>query len=527
MNRWKRYTALAVKRIILAPMEGVTDKVFRDVFFSLFGGVSEAFSPFISVAPTVRISRPHLKDLIPGPFSDQFRLVPQVLGREAQPILDLDGILWKLGFDEININLGCPSSTVTKKGKGAALLPDPENLSRMLKTIAESCRCALSLKVRLGMFCSSEILELIDAFNELPISEITLHPRTGIQQYSGSADLAAFRHLAGKLRTPLIYNGDIRTCEDLRILNRIFPTVRGWMVGRGLLMNPFLAQNFTGFPSPPAIPSEPWARARLFIDRFHEQYRAAKGKGGSSLGRTKAIAIMMLPSFQGGDSVAVRAGRASDYPAFSSLLDDFLGSKPAWKPEIRFKPMDRIKPFPELIAIAAVDESGVIGCSGGIPWNLSEDMAHFREITKGGAVIMGRRTFDSLPALLDDRITIVLSRCSSEADIAGPDGIGTRGRLTWNRGNGPWLCRTLQDAASLVVSLGHERAWICGGGQIYAQALDQCSSMIITRVSGIHQGDASFPEISDREWAAGESRTIGPGQRVQHYRARCLCEDGQ
>ncbi len=139
---------------------------------------------------------------------------------------------------------------------------------------------------------------------------------------------------------------------------------------------------------------------------------------------------------------------------------------------------------PKIAAIVAMDQSRVIGFEGRLPWHLPEDLAHFKSLTSGGVVIMGRKTWDSLPAKfkpLPNRINVVVSR--KAAELALPEGV--------LRAHAPEeSVLVARDAARMA-----ETIWVIGGAELYAALLPYCDEVHVTRVKGVHQGDAWFPRF--------------------------------
>lgn len=226
----------------LAPLRGITDHIFRNCFENRFGRFDSLLSPFI---PTVRgesVCDSHVKDVLPVK-NDIGRLVPQIIGNDPEQFIVLAAKMKELGYSKVNWNLGCPFPQVAKKKRGAGLLPFADMIDAFLEKVFLSITCALSVKVRLGYQTSSDLAALIPVFNSYPISEIIIHARTGAQMYEGSVDLDTFEIYAAKSIHPVVYNGDIFTYTDFENLSKRFPFINGWMIGRGVLYNPFLLQS--------------------------------------------------------------------------------------------------------------------------------------------------------------------------------------------------------------------------------------------------------------------------------------------
>jgi tRNA-dihydrouridine synthase len=131
---------------------------------------------------------------------------------------------------------------VTNKGQGSGLLPFPEKIEQILSESLPQLSCRISVKLRLGLHAPEEIVPVINVLNQFPIGEIILHPRIGKQLYKGKADPEIFSQTARLINHPLLYNGDILTPEDFFRLETRFEKNSGWMIGRGILQDPFLAK---------------------------------------------------------------------------------------------------------------------------------------------------------------------------------------------------------------------------------------------------------------------------------------------
>lgn len=139
----------------------------------------------------------------------------------------------------------------------------------------------------------------------------------------------------------------------------------------------------------------------------------------------------------------------------------------------------------EKIIIVAVSENNVIGKDGDIPWHIPEDLKHFKEKTTGNSVIMGRKTFKSLPEdyrPLPNRKNIVLTRSGLEEKPKGVEEV-----------------ESFEDAYESAEEYG-EKAFVIGGASIYEQALDDVERIVLTRIHEEYDGDTFFPEINEEKW---------------------------
>ncbi len=182
-----------------------------------------------------------------GPESNEgVPAVPQLLGKDAAQLLWAIGELKAMGYQEVNLNLGCPSGTVTAKGKGAGLLRDPEALRAMLDQVYEKTPLPLSIKTRIGFSSAEEWPSLWEILKDYPMPEVIVHPRTRADFYKGALHPETFDRAVKQAACPVVYNGDLFTVEDVRRFAQEYPQVDTVMTGRGLLANPALAQTVQG-----------------------------------------------------------------------------------------------------------------------------------------------------------------------------------------------------------------------------------------------------------------------------------------
>ena len=228
--------------LILAPMQGLTELMFRRVYEACFPGALDlAISPFLSLTHgNLAEAWKKIDDVLPEANQGSIPVIPQILGKEPREFIELGNRLADLGYTEITWNIGCPKRRVTAKHRGSGILPHPDEVQLILDTVLPQLRPRLSVKMRLGLSDKRDITALIPILNDHPLASITIHPRTGRQQYGGQVDLDAFEEALHRLHHPVIYNGDICTPADYRKLHTRFPQVNDFMIGRGILYNPLL-----------------------------------------------------------------------------------------------------------------------------------------------------------------------------------------------------------------------------------------------------------------------------------------------
>ncbi len=225
----------------LAPMEGVTGRVFRNAYHACFPPMDKYFAPFITPNDNGRLSPRDHRELDrknnPGLF-----LVPQILTNHGEGFIRTARYLKDMGFTEVNLNLGCPSGTVVSKGRGSGFLAYPEELDRFLDEIFSGTDMEISVKTRVGKEREEEFGPLLDIYNQYPIKELIIHPRIRNDYYNYKPRISVFREGFLHSRNPVCYNGDIFTDQDQEGLKGAFPDLDRVMLGRGILKNPGLLE---------------------------------------------------------------------------------------------------------------------------------------------------------------------------------------------------------------------------------------------------------------------------------------------
>ncbi len=244
-----------------APMEGVTGYTFRNVHYACYPGIDRYFSPFLSPNQHHAVNPKEKRDILPE-NNKGVNLIPQVLTNKPELMLDAaKELLQVYGYDEVNLNLGCPSKTVVSKHKGSGFLEDPEKLDRFLEEVFSKLAQApegtypdISIKTRLGLTDPEEFEDILNVYNKYPMSELIIHPRVQKEFYSGKPHLDAFAEAVENCPHSLCYNGDIWTVEDYIRIRTMFPTVKKFMLGRGLVAKPELITELLAY--------EEWAEAQ-------------------------------------------------------------------------------------------------------------------------------------------------------------------------------------------------------------------------------------------------------------------------
>lgn len=279
--------------IILAPLQGFTDVTYRNVFSDHFSGVDEAVAPFISTMGQMRLKPSRIKDVDPENNKTLF-VVPQILGNVAKDFIFLADHLYEMGLKKINWNLGCPHSKIAKKKRGSGLLMYPEEIDAFLDTVLSKISNTLSIKLRLGRRSKDEIFKVLPVLDKYPLDEIILHPRTGLQMYEGTSDHDAFAKALLYTRHSLTYNGDITNLNSFHAVQKKFPHIRRFMIGRGILSNPFLAEDIKRI----VVKKNQIARLKNFHDDLFDSYEKIFSGPAHLTGRMKGFWSYLGPSFK-------------------------------------------------------------------------------------------------------------------------------------------------------------------------------------------------------------------------------------
>ena len=246
-----------------APMEGITTYIFRNAFAKYYGGCSTYYTPFFS---SIGFNKRELHDINPE-NNKNLRVVPQILCNDTGIFLTLADKFADLGYDEVNLNLGCPSGTVVAKKKGSGFLSVPDRLEAFLETVFDKSPLPISVKTRIGVKDAENWEQILDLYAKYPIKELIIHPRFQKQFYRDMPSLDAYVLATKKINVPLVYNGNIEDPSHLAALLKKAPATDTVMIGRYLLYNPELITELNG-----SEPSLDLVRFRDFHAEMMEGY---------------------------------------------------------------------------------------------------------------------------------------------------------------------------------------------------------------------------------------------------------------
>ena len=303
-----------------APMEGLTDSLFRRLHHTYFPGVDRYYMPFISPTQHRCLTNREAREL-PMADSVPFVAIPQILTKVAEDFVWAAGQCAERGYTEVNLNLGCPSGTVVAKGKGSGMLADPDNLDRFLDAVFSASPLPVSVKSRLGVKDPQEFPRLMEIYNQYPIVELTLHPRVRKAFYSGSVDMEMFAYCAENSKNPVCYNGDICSLEDIERIKVRFPQVDSVMIGRGLIGDP-------GMLTPGGTTVE--ALEGLF-DAMLNEYLTAFGGSRNAMFRLKEHWGMLIHRFEDSEKLGKRLRKTTDLEEYKAITREIFRTLPLKK----------------------------------------------------------------------------------------------------------------------------------------------------------------------------------------------------
>lgn len=237
--------------LLSSPLQGFTDFRFRNAFQQHFGGIDTFYAPYIKLNGKMVIKGSYEHDILPE-NNTTLEVIPQIITNDAEEFLFVAKYVRQLGYNELNWNLGCPYPMVAKCGMGSGLIRNTSQIEHILQRVHEETDITVSMKMRMGYENASEILDVFPILEQYPIKNIAIHARIGKQLYKGGVDLDSFQNCLNHTKHKIYYNGDITSVAKFKELQERFPAIDHWMIGRGLIADPFLPamikNNTTTYP---------------------------------------------------------------------------------------------------------------------------------------------------------------------------------------------------------------------------------------------------------------------------------------
>ncbi len=299
-----------------APLEGITDAAFRRIHHTYFPGLDRYYTPFFS--PTVhRALTPREARELPPADSLGVTVIPQLLTKVPEDFIWMAGQCRDLGYTEVNLNLGCPSGTVTAKGKGAGMLRDPDGLARFLDEIFAGSPLPISIKTRIGFESPEEFPRLLELYNRYPIWELTVHPRVRTAFYQGCVDMDSFDFAIANSKAPLCYNGDLTSLAQITALQTKYPGLPAVMLGRGLVGDPgMLCGGTTG------------KTLEAYMNALTEEYLRSFGSERNTMFRLKEHWNLLAPRFSPSEKLTKRLRKTTDLQEYKAITAEIYRSMP-------------------------------------------------------------------------------------------------------------------------------------------------------------------------------------------------------
>lgn len=299
-----------------APLEGVTGYIYRNAYQTFFGQIDKYFTPFISPTSNKFFTSRELNDILPE-HNEGMPVVPQILANNSEYFIGTVEELTKFGYNEINLNLGCPSGTVVAKHKGSGFLAQRERLDEFLEDVFAKISNKISIKTRIGKNSPDEFYGLIEIFNKYPLEALIIHPRIQTDFYKNKPNMEVFKDALELSKNPVCYNGDIFKVKDYNKLLEIHPSLDAVMLGRGIIGNPALIGEIKNN----YVPDKQVIKA--FHDVVYSGYQKILSGDKNVLFRMKEFWFYMIHMFAQSDKYAKKikkADRLCDYDAVISRL---------------------------------------------------------------------------------------------------------------------------------------------------------------------------------------------------------------
>lgn len=297
----------------LAPLEGITTYVYRNAYHKYFRPMDKYFTPFIVPHKEKKFNTRELKELLPE-HNQGLHVIPQLLTNNAEDFLKTANDIVAMGYDEINLNLGCPSKTVVTKKKGSGFLEFPEELNRFLDEIYAKADFKISIKTRIGKDSPDEFYQLLEIYNKYPIEELTIHPRIQTDYYNNVPNLKMFEVAYNESKNPICYNGDINSKGDLGMLSRCFPSLENVMIGRGIIHNPSLLDSLNK------------ENLHSFHDMILEEYIKISSGDRNVLFKMKELWFYMISLFEDSEKIGKKIKKTERLKEYESIINTLFAT---------------------------------------------------------------------------------------------------------------------------------------------------------------------------------------------------------
>lgn len=307
----------------LAPLEGITNFIYRNAYAEVFNDIDKYFAPFVVPNESRSLRTKEFFDILPE-NNQNIHLVPQILTNNAQGFINTAEKMKQLGYNEINLNLGCPSSTVVSKNRGSGFLAFQEELDQFLYNIFNETSnteksIRISIKTRIGKESNDEVYRLLEIYNKYPLEELIIHPRTQKDFYGGKPNIDMFKYAVANSKNPLCYNGDIFTKDNFLEINSLInkeneKVINTYMIGRGLIANPALIEEINN----KFITKE---KIRQFHEKLLNDYLEKYDNERNILFKMKEIWSYMIHIFSDNSSYYFEIKKSQDIKQYKEIIN--------------------------------------------------------------------------------------------------------------------------------------------------------------------------------------------------------------
>jgi tRNA-dihydrouridine synthase len=311
--------------LLFAPMEGITDHLYRQVIAELYPEWDRLSTDFLRIPSQTIYPIGRMKDHLGHHVLDDYALfnkhIFQVLTCAKGMMIPFLENLNTLGIPHLDLNIGCPSRTVTSHGGGSRLLERPDELQFVIKTIRQNFKGMFTTKIRLGFNHADDFDDIIRLLVNEGVDAITIHGRTRAQLYNGVADWNFFERAVKIADIPIIGNGDVWTLEDIA---SVFARTDCWaiMCGRSALKTPWQARLWRENGTQLSAPELLEIRQRE-INRYFESLWTTFSShmpAPSALKRMKSLVRFIFDDFPQGDQIKSKFLRSHELLPFETLL---------------------------------------------------------------------------------------------------------------------------------------------------------------------------------------------------------------